>query len=68
MIAVQGFGMKDEFDKDLVGAIRTKACIELEKKLPDFSGIFIIDQDKSVRSMLEDLKAGYENICRMLEN
>lgn len=49
------------------GAIRTKDCIDLAKTLPNFSGTYIIDQDKSTRSMLEDLKVGYENICKMLE-
>ena len=49
------------------GAIRTKDCIDLAKSLPNFSGIYIIDQDKSTRDMLEDLKVGYENIRRMLE-
>lgn len=49
------------------GAIRTKDCIELAKTLPNFSGTYIIDQDKSTRNMLEELKVGYENIRRMLE-
>ena len=49
------------------GAIRTKDCIALTKTLPNFSGTYIIDQDKSTRDMLEDLKVGYENIRRMLE-
>lgn len=49
------------------GAIRTKACIDLAKTLSNFSGIYIIDQDKSTRNMLEDLKVGYENISKMLE-
>ncbi len=49
------------------GAIRTKDCIALSKTLPNFSGSYIIDQDKSTRDMLEDLKVGYENIRRMLE-
>ena len=31
------------------------------------SGTCIIDQDKSTRDMLEDLKVSYENIRRMLE-
>lgn len=49
------------------GTIRTKDCIELAKILPNFSGTYIIDQDKSTRDMLADLKIGYESIRRMLE-
>ena len=48
------------------GAIRTKDCIELAKTLPNFSGNYIIDQDKSTRDMLADLKAGYENIRKIV--
>ncbi len=49
------------------GAIRTGEIIDLARKLPNFSGNYIIDQDRSGGSMLEDLKVGYENIRRMLE-
>ena len=47
------------------GAIRTKACIDLVKTLPNFSGNYIIDQDKSTHGMLEDLKIGYYNLRRL---
>ena len=49
------------------GAIRSKEIIDLAKALPNFSGTYIIDQDKSNRSMLEDLKIGYDNIRSMIE-
>lgn len=48
------------------GAIRTKEIIGLAKTLPNFSGTYIIDQDKSTRDMLGDLKTGYENVREML--
>ncbi|MBR2800871.1 MAG: hypothetical protein IKE04_08370, partial [Oscillospiraceae bacterium] len=49
------------------GVIRTKECIDLAGTLPNFSGTFIIDQDRSARNMLEDLRIGFENISRMMD-
>ena len=45
----------------------TKECIDLAETLPNFSGTFIIDQDRSARDMLEDLRIGFENISRMVD-
>lgn len=48
------------------GAIATEKILSMSKELPDFSGNIIIDQDKSVGSMLEALKIGRGNISAIL--
>ena len=44
----------------------TKECIDLAETLPNFSGTFIIDQDRSARDMLEALRVGCGNIRKIL--
>lgn len=44
------------------GKIKTKEIIDYCQTLPNFNGTVIIDQDKSDRSIIEDIEKGYHNL------
>jgi len=50
------------------GCVKTREVLAMMDTLPQLYGRLVVDQDKSVRGMMKDMKRSYENIHAMLEN
>ena len=49
------------------GTVPVRETLELTKRLPDWSGIVILDQDYSPLGMVDALSRGYRNVRKMLD-
>lgn len=58
---------EDRFCAIGVGEIRTAAVLAQRDAFPNFAGSIIIDQDHSSTDMLDDIRAGYQNVRAMLK-
>ena len=56
---------KEAFTAIGEGGVRTAAIVESSRRMRNFNGMYIIDQDMSAGSMLSDLQTGYCNLAQL---